>query len=179
MNLSLLLDMAVSGFGERVVVGDREGGITAADLAARAGGGAALIAGSGARSVVYLARNGPAFPVALFAAAKAGVPLVPLNYRLAPERLRDMVVANEPALIIAEERMVAGLGKAGARVLTPGEWLETTTGEAPVSGPDGDPALVLYTSGTTAEPKAAVLRHEHLTSYVLSTLEFASAGADE
>ena len=35
--------MAVSGFGERVVVGDREGGITAADLAARAGRSAAVV----------------------------------------------------------------------------------------------------------------------------------------
>jgi acyl-CoA synthetase (AMP-forming)/AMP-acid ligase II len=36
-------------------------------------------------------------------------------------------------------------------------------------------ALLLFTSGTTAEPKAAVLRHEHLCSYVLGSVEFASA----
>jgi acyl-CoA synthetase (AMP-forming)/AMP-acid ligase II len=37
-------------------------------------------------------------------------------------------------------------------------------------------AVVLYTSGTTAEPKAALLRHRHLLAYVLNTQEFASAG---
>jgi acyl-CoA synthetase (AMP-forming)/AMP-acid ligase II len=36
-------------------------------------------------------------------------------------------------------------------------------------------AVLLYTSGTTAEPKAAVLRHRHLTAYVLNTVEFGSA----
>jgi acyl-CoA synthetase (AMP-forming)/AMP-acid ligase II len=36
-------------------------------------------------------------------------------------------------------------------------------------------AVLLYTSGTTAEPKAAVLRHRHLLAYVLNTVEFGSA----
>src|SRR3546814_10264086 len=40
-----------------------------------------------------------------------------------------------------------------------------------------DIALLLCTSGTTGEPKAAVLRHANLTSYVMSTVEF--LGADE
>ena len=37
----------------------------------------------------------------------------------------------------------------------------------------------LFTSGTTGEPKAALLRHRHLVSYVLSTVEFMSADEDE
>ena len=32
-------------------------------------------------------------------------------------------------------------------------------------------AVLLFTSGTTGEPKAAVLRHRHLASYVLSSVE--------
>ena len=32
-----------------------------------------------------------------------------------------------------------------------------------------DIAILLFTSGTTGEPKAAVLRHRHLTSYILGT----------
>ena len=50
-------------------------------------------------------------------------------------------------------------------------------GEVPADG-EG-PAVLLYTSGTTAAPKAAVLRHRHLTSYVIGTVEFAGAGPDE
>jgi acyl-CoA synthetase (AMP-forming)/AMP-acid ligase II len=36
-------------------------------------------------------------------------------------------------------------------------------------------AVLLYTSGTTAEPKAAILRHRHLVSYVIGTVEYAGA----
>ena len=35
--------------------------------------------------------------------------------------------------------------------------------------------MQLYTSGTTAAPKAALLRHRHLMSYVLGTVEFGAA----
>ena len=41
------------------------------------------------------------------------------------------------------------------------------------------PAVLLFTSGTSAEPKAAVLEHDQLLAYVFNTLEFASAGEDE
>jgi acyl-CoA synthetase (AMP-forming)/AMP-acid ligase II len=42
-----------------------------------------------------------------------------------------------------------------------------------------DPAVLLFTSGTTGEPKAAVLRHRHLTSYVLETVEFMGADSED
>jgi acyl-CoA synthetase (AMP-forming)/AMP-acid ligase II len=38
-----------------------------------------------------------------------------------------------------------------------------------------EPAVLLFTSGTTGEPKAAVLRHRHLTSYLLGSVEFCAA----
>jgi acyl-CoA synthetase (AMP-forming)/AMP-acid ligase II len=40
-------------------------------------------------------------------------------------------------------------------------------------------AVELFTSGTTAEPKAAVLEHRHLAAYILGSVEFASADEDE
>ncbi len=57
--------------------------------------------------------------------------------------------------------------------------LEATpfAGAAPLD-PD-DVALLLYTSGTTAAPKAALLRHRHLAAYVIGTVEFGSAAPDE
>jgi acyl-CoA synthetase (AMP-forming)/AMP-acid ligase II len=41
-----------------------------------------------------------------------------------------------------------------------------------------DIAVLLFTSGTTGPPKAAVLRHKHLVSYILGTVEFGSAPED-
>ena len=40
-------------------------------------------------------------------------------------------------------------------------------------------AILLYTSGTTGAPKAVVLRHKHLVSYILGSVEFMGAGEDE
>jgi fatty-acyl-CoA synthase len=41
------------------------------------------------------------------------------------------------------------------------------------------PAVLLFTSGTSAAPKAAVLHHDNLAAYLFNTVEFASAGEDE
>jgi acyl-CoA synthetase (AMP-forming)/AMP-acid ligase II len=102
MNVTMLLDMAADGFGDRVVVGRREDGLTATRLRALAAGGARIVREATADAVLYLGVNGPAFPVALFAAARAGVPLVPVNYRLGAEQL-DALLANHPrAHVIAD-----------------------------------------------------------------------------
>ena len=47
-----------------------------------------------------------------------------------------------------------------------------------VSDPDAI-GVLLFTSGTTGEPKAVVLRQSHLASYVFMALEFAAAHPDE
>jgi acyl-CoA synthetase (AMP-forming)/AMP-acid ligase II len=44
---------------------------------------------------------------------------------------------------------------------------------------DDEVAIVLYTSGTTSEPKSALLRHRHLMAYLLGSVEFGGAGEDE
>ena len=50
--------------------------------------------------------------------------------------------------------------------------------EAPYVDPD-EIAVLLFTSGTTGEPKAAVLRHRHLTSYIIGSVEFMGADEDD
>lgn len=188
MDLWLLLDMAASGAPDRLVLGRRSDGTSAAELRARALAGARAVTAAGAAHLLFLGSSGAAFPVALFAAAAAGVPLVPLNYRLPAEQLVDLVAQNAPAYVVADAWLHASLDLPAERLVTPEQWLALTSGGGDSGGDDSglplvadpdDVALLLYTSGTTAAPKAAVLRHRNLASYVLSTVDFQSAGEDE
>ena len=161
MNIAMILEMAASG-GDRPAVTAGGRSLSAAGLLDLARAAAGRFRGYPA--VLYLGANHLAYPVALFGAALAGVPFVPLNYRLAGQQL-DGLRARHPGALV--------LGPADLDGLITGE-------EAAAAEPSGDPgedpvAVLLYTSGTTAAPKAAVLRHRHLLAYVLNTVEFGSA----
>ena len=183
MNLMMLLEMAAAGFDDRIAFGTSDHGVTYAELAGRASVGAAQLRELGVEHLVYVATNGPEFPVALFAAARAEIPLVPVNYRLGHDQLHELLGKHPSSLVIVEEEVRELVGDAGLQRVSPAEWMAMTD---PARGGDPGPepfdpeaiALLLYTSGTTAEPKAAVLRHRHLSSYVMTTVEFASAGDD-
>ena len=81
MSLALLLDMAVSGHDDRIALGPRAAGISFAELGARAAGGGAVVGQHAPSHVVFIGRNGPAYPQVMFSAARAGVPFVPLRIK--------------------------------------------------------------------------------------------------
>jgi acyl-CoA synthetase (AMP-forming)/AMP-acid ligase II len=183
MNLAMLLEMAADGLGDRIAVGDREHGLTYRDLLDRARRLGGLLSGLDAERAVLVDVNSEAVPIALFGAAIAGKPFVPVNYRLADDRLRDVLGRTTPSMAILEPDAVSRVkGIDGVELMTRQELLDRLDSETPAEIGFTDPeeiAILLFTSGTTGDPKAAVLRHRHLTSYIISTVEFMGSGEDE
>ena len=157
-NIADVLDAAVERYGDRIAYGSRSGGLTYHDLSSMADSVAARLIGLEANRVAVATRNAPLVPAALFGAARAGATYVPLNYRL-PASALDRLRERLQPISQAEDSWTLGQG------------------DDAVERAYRDPAAILFTSGSSAEPKAVILRHEHLSAAALRE-PAASAAAD-
>src|SRR5438445_11257219 len=140
MNIAMVLEMAADGMGDRRAIGS----LTYAQVRAEARAVAKRLA-AGATDVTTLASllpNGDHLPVALFGAAWAGVAYVPLNFRLPEAAQSELLARLAPAATFDKGWMGKG---------------DPTDDSPYVDDPDR-PAVLLFTSGTSAAPKAAVLQ---------------------
>jgi fatty-acyl-CoA synthase len=181
MDLSDLIDRNAAFMPDRGAIRFQGRTITYAALAARIAAAARALkssvgVGRGDR-VAILAANHPDYLVLLYACARLGAMLVPLNWRLAvPEQVFILSDASVKALVVEEglaavippltqalpDVHVIGLDFApGGRSFD--DLLASGRGDG--RNPHIDfscPFLVVYTSGTTGRPKGAVLRQEAL-----------------
>jgi acyl-CoA synthetase (AMP-forming)/AMP-acid ligase II len=100
--LAMLLDMAADAFGERIAVTCGDQSLSYAALRCSLQGGVADLAAGGFAHTTLLDTNGLAAPVALFASAYAGVPYVPLNYRLTSGELEELLARVSPAWLVSQ-----------------------------------------------------------------------------
>jgi acyl-CoA synthetase (AMP-forming)/AMP-acid ligase II len=183
MHLSSFVEMVESGFDDRVLLGDQKSRITGTEFGFLVRLGATQVHNQYA-SVIYVGENHSLLPVALFAAAWAGVPFVPVNYRLEDRQLHSLIERYPNSLVLTDHLTSDRLAGFSPKVFD--EWLdELSTIDLEEVGPtepaedDDDVAVVLFTSGTTSEPKSALLRHRHLMAYLLGSVEFGSAESSE
>ena len=125
--------------------------------------------------VGYLGLNSPEFLDLMFACARIGAILVPLNFRLAPVEHLNMLRNADAGLLFIDPRyrdsadLVAGQFGKCQLVSIADELIDGTSASLSQlmhkasASDDGElahadsPVLIVYTSGTTGKPKGAVL----------------------
>jgi fatty-acyl-CoA synthase len=154
-----------------------------AALARRIEQRAATLHGAGVESgdvVAWLGYNGSAQLAILFACARLGAIFMPLNWRLTACEHRAMLATAKPRLCFVDEPFVApsrhgdvlprgtqGIALGGSRPPGWQAWDDFVVGAADLAAPrpsiDPDsPVLLCYTSGSTGQPKGAMLSHAAL-----------------
>ncbi|GAA1944713.1 class I adenylate-forming enzyme family protein [Agromyces allii] len=171
---------------ERVAIDDRGVALTYRELDARAERLAGAFRDAGyaiGDRIATITGNSADHVVLFFACAKAGLVLVPLSWRLAPREIAEQLEIAGPALLLVESEFEslakATLGRLVRRI--PNAPLGAHGVEAEVPAPalpagreaiearaaaalrrdvaDDDALLIIFTSGTTARAKGAVLTH--------------------
>ena len=131
-------------------------------------------------AVAFIGENCPEFLMTLFGCAQLGAIFVPVNTRLAPPEI-EHVLADSGARVLVHgpdftDRVAEVAERAGVahRLQTGEEGSDGLPGLRPLlrAGVGGhldaavvptDPAMIMYTSGTTGKAKGAVLSHGNLT----------------
>jgi malonyl-CoA/methylmalonyl-CoA synthetase len=138
----------------------------------------------GDRVIVYLG-NSPEFIVAYLAILKAGLVFVPVNILYREREVQQIIDDSEPRAAVASSDLIGCLescfqmerGKIGPRVLLYrandfDELSHNFLTESVVCPCQMDnPAMIVYTSGTTGTPKGAMLSHRNLIANTETLLE--------
>ena len=124
-----------------------------------------------------------------FAAARLDAIFVPLNFRARGDELAVMLNSAEPTVLFVGGRYAELVKSIRDRIVPPnytasleervgGEWLfyeDLIESSSPEElhfpeGDDEDTTILLYTAGTTGEPKGVMLTHQSFTSYLLANV---------
>jgi long-chain acyl-CoA synthetase len=120
------------------------------------------------------------FPVVFYGALLAGAAVVPMNpllkareieYYLADSGARLVVAGAQSAEPAAEAAAAVGVDSVAVDLALPSELMADEPLDAPVERAGEDTAVILYTSGTTGQPKGAELTHASLHSNAHTTQE--------
>lgn len=129
----------------------------------------------GSRMAV-LAKPRLEWQVALWGALRLGAVIIPIDTELTPPEVERILQESEAKVLVAAERLLAGIKRDGVKHLIPmGEpfWKLVAKSEpAPATAVRPEElALIIYTSGTTGNAKGVMLSHGNLTANVQAFLQ--------
>ncbi len=137
--------------------------------------------------VATLAPNRIEYPAIYFAAAKLGAIHVPINFRWRAAEVRYALVQSEASLLLHADELAGVVAEAAGdvpRVLSLDRDLPPLLSRAADAEPhadvdEHDPHVMLYTSGTTGDPKGALLSHRAYVLQATQTPRPTGLGADD
>jgi len=166
---------------DAIVFPDRGVCLSYAELDRHSDAFAALLASRGLKPgdrIAYLGRNSDLFFPVLFGAIRAGVVLVPINWRLAAPEVAFQLEDSATRLLLCDPDLKANARGACAQLAAPPELLATegedsgvslrallkqSAAPAPLPVVPEQVVLHLYTSGTTGHPKGVLISHYALS----------------
>ena len=168
-------------FGDRPALVDAEGRLSYGELQPMVDALAAVLVSHGLRAgerVAVLAYNDRRYFYLLGAAARLGVILVPLNWRLSTEELVFILRDAEPVLLLfdaphASTAATLTEDSAGVQALDMGAMMVAPerAGDLPADPPGGDAAyVIIYTAAVGGKPRGAVLSHDNFISSNMQTI---------
>lgn len=143
--------------------------------------------------VGLLLPNSTAFALSYYATQRMGAVSVVLDARLKGKELAGVLQDADLSLLITHRRLLPDIGEALKEFSGLPLWVVEGEGERsfeervaptpdffvpPKLRPDDD-TLILYTSGTTGEPKGVVLNHINLAQFPRCMTEMCRTGAEE
>ena len=183
-NIAWLLHQAGHAFGERPAIVADGAAITFGTLAARAEAYSASLVRAGLRPGdrvgIFLPR-GSESAAAFFGVTGAGGIAVIINELSQPRQIEYVLTHSGAGLLVTSAELMDGLTRdlefSGLR-LRPEE-VEATGATTPLERLPGDPAQLVYTSGSTGQPKGVLVSHSNLWAGALTVTRYLGVKPDD